>query len=197
MRFCTRLYLILLLFASVPAILDAQTDKKKPSGKFSQHLGFGANLGNIRFSNYTFQFGLSPNIAYRLGESTAVGIMLRLDYYYERFPEYGNQKFSAFDIGPAAFIRWKPLWTMDGVTPFLKGIFLQAEYERASIARPFLDGNLRVFTMRESENYLYLGLGASSGFPFATHISIHYNVLDDINASRIPFDYRFGFTYNY
>jgi hypothetical protein len=177
--------------------LEAQNkgdEDMKPAGP---PIGWGINIGNIRFFNNAFQFGLAPNIAWKLGESTAVGFMMKLDYYYERFPEYRNQKFSAFDLGPTVFVRWKPLWTADNMTPFLQGLFLQAEYERASIARPYLDQNLDIFTVREGENYLYLGLGAASGYPFSSFFSIHYNVLDDAESERIPFSYRLGFTYNY
>ena len=93
---------------------------------------------------------------------------------------------------------------MDGATPFLKGIFLQAEYERAFIAREKTDefgkiivnGN-RIETVRKGEDYMYLGLGASSGYPFSTFVSLHYNVIDKPELTRIPFNYRIGFTYNY
>lgn len=198
MRYCTRLLAIIFFQVFILVALQAQQEEEVEMKSKPVNLGFGVNIGNIRFYNNAFQFGLSPNIALRLGEATAVGLMLKLNYNYQRFPEYRNQKFSSFDIGPTIFTRWKPLWSIDGATPFLQGLFLQAEFERASIARPYIDqSNGDIFTVRESENYLYLGLGAASGWPFSSFISIHYNILDDAEATRIPFDYRIGFTYNY
>lgn len=198
MRICTRvislLFLIVISFSSLSA--QSSPDKDQKPKKVSK-LGFGMNLGNLQFYNNSFIFGLAPNVAYKLSESLAVGAMVKLTYFYEKFPDYGNQKFSAFDVGPTIFTRWKPLWSTDGATPFLQGLFLQAEYERASIARPFINNFGEIFTVREGENYLYLGLGASSGYPFSSFFSIHFNILDDANSSRIPFDYRVGFTYNY
>ncbi len=194
-------FLILILFGS---FLHAQSTVRKKE-KEPSPIGFGANLGNIRFFNNTFQFGLSPNIAYRFSPSFAAGFMLKADYYSVRYPSF-NLRFSALDLGPTVFTRWKPLVNMDGATPFLRGIFIQAEYERALIARESTDefGNLilndkgnRIKTVRSGEDYLYLGLGLSSGYPFSTVVSIHYNVIDMATLSRIPFDYRFGFTYNY
>jgi hypothetical protein len=184
---------------------NSQTPKNQKKGKEPSPIGWGVNIGNIRFYNNAFEFGLAPNIAYRLGETLSVGFMMKLDYYYQRYPAY-DLKFSAFDFGPTVFTRWKPLFKMDGATPFMQGLFLQAEYERAFIAREAVDefGNLilndkgtRIETVRNGEDYLYVGLGAASGYPFSTFVSIHYNVLDNSELSRIPFNYRIGLTWNY
>lgn len=182
----------------------AQTSQQK-KGKEPSRFGWGINLGNIGFSNSTFQFGLGPNIAYKIGDPLAIGLMFKLDYYYVRYRSI-DLKFSAFDIGPTLFTRWKPLYNMDAATPFMKGLFLQAEYERAFIAREKTDaaGNLilndeetRILSERNPEDYVYIGIGAASGYPFSSFISIHYNVNDNAQASRIPFDYRIGFTFHY
>ena len=197
MRYCTRFAFLLFCQIWILATLQAQQDDEVVMKSDPLNIGFGINVGNIRFYNDAFQFGLAPNVALRIGEAAAVGFMVKLNYYYERFEQYGNQKFSAFDVGPTIFARWKPLYAME-TTPFLEGIFIQAEYERASIARPFINnGTGEIFTVREPENYMYVGIGASSGWPFSTFFSLHYNVLDDAESSRIPWDYRLGFTYNY
>ena len=200
---CTKFCLVLFVFSATFFSLDAQSRKKDDKDKEPSRIGFGANLGNIAFSTNTFQFGLSPNIAYKLAEPLAVGLMVKLDYYYIKYPQYAL-KFSSFDIGPTAFMRWKPLFNMDSATPFLQGLFLQAEYERAYISRPATDefGNIiingnRIVAERNPEDYLYIGLGAASGYPFSTFVSIHYNIIDDFDHSRLPFNYRIGFTYNY
>lgn len=196
--------LILAFMVGLLAPLPGQSSQQK-KGKEPSRFGWGINLGNIGFSNSTFQFGLGPNIAYKLSEPLAIGLMFKLDYYYVRYRSL-DLKFSAFDIGPTLFTRWKPFLNMDGATPFMEGLFFQAEYERAFIARERTDaaGNLilndegdRILSERNPEDYVYLGIGAASGYPFSSFISIHYNVNDNIQASRIPFDYRIGFTFHY
>lgn len=196
----TLIFSMLTLFS-----IYGQSSRDQKKLKDPSHIGWGVNLGNIGFSSNTFQFGLGPNIAYRLTESWALGFMMKLDYFYVRYPSY-NLKFSAFDLGPTVFTRWKPLLNMDGATPFMQGIFIQGEYERAFIAREATDelGNLilnnkgnRIESVRNGEDYLYVGLGLSNGYPFSTFISIHFNVIDNPQLTRIPFDYRFGFTFNY
>jgi hypothetical protein len=203
MKSISQFSLSLLVVLATLVSAQAQASKHPQKKKKESPIGYGINLGNIQFYNSTFQFGLGPNIAYKLGESTAVGFMMKLDYYYIKYRDLGL-KFSSFDLGPTVFTRWKPLWTMDGATPFLQGIFLQAEYERAFIARAKTDefGNIilkgdRIEAERHGEDYLYLGIGASSGYPFSTFFSIHYNVIDKPELTRIPFNYRIGFTYNY
>lgn len=188
-----------------PKKAEAEAKAKQDKAEEPSKIGWGVNIGNIGFSTYTFQLGLAPNVAYKLDDAFAVGFMVKLDYYYAKYPSYGL-KFSAFDYGPTVFARWKPLLKMESATPFMQGIFLQTEYERAYIAREAVDefGNLilnddgtKIETERIGENYLYAGLGLSNGYPFSTFISIHYNLLDKPELSRIPFNYRLGFTWNY
>jgi len=177
------------------------TPEKK---KEEPRLGYGVNLGALQFAGNTFQFGLSPNVAYKLQEIWVVGFMLKVDYYYFKITD-GNQnyKYSSFGLGPTIFTRVKPLWKVNGATPFMKGIFLQAEYEHATISQPYDEfGNFivngdKIVGVRRWEDYMYIGAGATSGYPFASFVSIHYNILDDINHSRVPFNWRIGFTWNY
>jgi hypothetical protein len=187
-----------------PAYKEAQKDQKEEKEKTS-HFGYGVNIGNFSFAGNTFQFGLGPNIAYKLNkdESLAVGFMAKLDYYYAKYPQY-DLTFSSFDYGPTIFARYKFFWTTEGVTPFMQGLFVQAEYERAYIGREKTDefGNVvvsgdHIETVHNGEDYLWVGLGASSGYPFSTFISIHYNVIDKQELSKVPFSYRIGFTYKY
>jgi len=167
-----------------------------------KRLGYGLNLGALQFAGNQFQFGLSPNMAYKLQENLAVGFMLKVDYYYFK-DTYYDLTYSSFGLGPTVFTRWKPLWSAKGVTPFMQGLFLQAEYEHATISQPYDEfGNIitngnKIVGVRRWEDYVYVGIGASSGYPFASFFSIHYNILDDINHTRVPFNWRLGFTWNY
>jgi len=178
------------------------TTAPEDNDKKVSRIGYGANIGNISFYGSEFQFGIAPNIAYKLEDQLAVGFMLKLDYYYFK-DSYYQLKYSAFDVGPTIFTRWKPLMKTEGVTPFMKGLFLQAEYEHASIARPYDEfGNIntmgnKIIGYRNWEDYVYVGAGTSTGYPFSTFFSIHYNILDDFQHSRDPFALRLGFTYNY
>ena len=203
MSLTKQFYLAIICFALSLTSLQSQSvrseDDKEPS-----RIGYGVNLGNIRFFNHSFEFGLSPNVAYRVTESLAFGFMLKADYYYEKYP-FDNVKFSGFDFGPTVFGRVKPLWSWDAATPFLQGIFLQAEYEKGFLkrafeyadGRPVLDPNGELMIDNFQEDFLYVGLGISSGYPFSTNVSLHYNVLDDFDSARLPWSYRLGFTYNY
>jgi hypothetical protein len=199
-RSLSLIFCCLMAFTTLSFGQSVRSDKedKEPS-----RIGYGINIGNIRFYNRTFEFGLAPNVAYRVSESFAVGFMLKADYYYAKYPAF-DARFSAFDFGPTVFARVKPLWSWDGATQFLQGLFLQAEYERAFIKREELDqsgfpviedGKIQKVTVQQ--DYLYLGIGASSGYPFSTFFSLHYNILDDAQSLRFPFSYRIGFTYNY
>ncbi|MEO6133340.1 MAG: hypothetical protein ABIQ02_15980, partial [Saprospiraceae bacterium] len=175
----------------------AQSNHKPEKVKDPSNIGWGVNLGNISFFNHSFQFGLAPNVAYKLSESLAVGFMLKVDYFYQKFP-IEQVKFSAFDFGPTIFTRFKPLWSWENGTPFLKGLFLQAEYEKGFLTRYGVDnnGNLVLNSngelehFKRNEDFVYLGIGASSGYPFSTFVSIQYNVLDDFDSLRDPFNYR-------
>jgi long-subunit fatty acid transport protein len=188
---------------------DSKAPQEKPAPvkveKEPSKWGYGLNLGNIYFSNQTFEIGLDPNVAYRLDDALAVGFMLKMNYYYAKYPQY-ELKYTAFDFGPTVFTRWKPLLKAQAATPFMQGIFLQAEFEHSYVSREQVDefGNLvlndegtRILTEKNPEDYLYIGAGLSSGYPFSSFISFHYNILDNVELSRVPFTYRLGFTWNY
>ena len=196
----------LFLTISCQSLLGQSSAPKVKVEDEPSRIGWGINIGSIGFANSNFQLGLTPNIAYRLTESLAAGMMLKLDYYHQKYTQ-PDVSFSALNYGPTAFIRWKPLWTMEGATPFMKGICIQTEYEKAFFSREAIDefGNLllnddgtKILKDYYSEDYLYVGAVLSSGYPFSTFISFHYNVLDSgQDYTRDPFDYRIGFTMNY
>ena len=196
---------VMALALSGAAGLQAQTRKPPPKKEEkTSPIGFGFNIGNIRFGNNSFEFGLSPNVAYRFSESVAAGFMLKLQYVNLRRISGTDLHFNGVDFGPTLFTRWKPLWTAKDMTPFLRGLFVQAEYEHAFTSVFATDefGNYlvkgdRIRTDYIEEDYFYVGLGASSGYPFGTFVSIHYNLLDRYDLSRDPWDFRIGFTWNY
>ena len=184
--------------------VEEGTSPTKEKEKEQARFGYGFNLGALQFAGNTFQFGLSPNIAYKFSDIWVAGFMLKVDYYYFKISDgFQNYKYSSFGLGPTVFTRVKPLEKLEAATPFMKGLFLQAEYEHATISQPYDEfGNLtvngdKIVGVRRWEDYAYIGAGASSGYPFASFVSIHYNLLDDINHSRVPWNWRIGFTWNY
>ncbi len=193
---------------SAPEEEEKSTAGNAPKAAEPTKWGFGINLGNMGFSNSTVQIGLDPNVAYKLDEAFAVGFMMKLFYYYAKYQTNTGDfvSYNSFDFGPTLFARWKPLMKVNEATPFMKGLFLQAEYERAYIAREKTDefGNLilndegtKILSETNLEHYLYIGGGISSGYPFSTFFSLHYNLLNSVESSRVPLTYRIGFTWNY
>lgn len=184
--------------------------KSGPEEKASEpsRWGFGVNLGNIAFTSNAVNIGLDPNVAYRLQDGFAVGFMMKMNYYNAKYQVTSTQNltYTAFDWGPTIFGRIKPLLKANNATPFMQGLFLQAEFERSYVSREAVDefGNLilnddgtKIETVVTPEHYLYIGGGLSSGYPFSSFISFHYNLLDNAELSRLPFTYRIGFTWNY
>lgn len=201
--------LLLCLFLSLILCLPAGLTQpaRRPAPKKEENssaIGFGVNIGNIRFTNNAFELGVSPNVAYRFSDILAAGLMLRLQYVNYRRISGTNLHFNGIDVGPTLFARCKPLWHAEDMTPFLRGIFLQAEFEQANTSvfatdefGDYLVSGDRIRSTYISEQYLYLGLGASSGYPFGSFVSIHYNLIDRYNLTRDPWDFRIGFTWRY
>ncbi len=192
-----------------PEEVEAEKAEKEKQDKVKSmepsNWGWGVNLGSIYFTSYSYQIGLDPNIAYRFDESFAVGFMVKLNYYHTKDPGSGL-KYDAFNTGPTLFGRWKPLMKMEGATPFMQSLFFQGEYEHAFLSRPKYDdfGNYilngdktKITSSTYGQDYLYVGLGISTGYPAGSFVSIHYNLLDDPYLYGPTFTFRVGFTMNY
>ena len=189
----------------VEAEKAAKEKEKAEKAAGPSRWGWGINVGGLYFTSNSFQIGLDPTIAYRLDDNLAVGFMLKMNYYTTKDP-FSGLKYNAFNLGPTIFTRWRPLWKMEGATPFMQSIFVQAEYEHAFIERPQFDdfGNYilnpsksKILSETYGQDFLYLGLGMATGFPAGSFVSIHYNILDDPYLYSPTFTIRFGFTMNY
>lgn len=187
--------IITLILVTVGTLADAQSRRRPSEGpEFGDKVWFGVNLNDLRFGNNTFSFGLTPMAAVEVAPDFSLGAMLKFDYYFEkyRFFSGGGIKFESLDFGPAVFAR----------ADILEQFFAQVEYERANLERPQVDnaGNWivdqstnKVLTQRYQQNYVYVGAGYQSGRGnLKTTISIHYNILDDFDSVRFPWDYRVG-----
>jgi hypothetical protein len=190
-----RKFLILIVALTLSAQAFAQRGQSdRQSGRsFAERVWFGVNLNDLSFGNRTFSFGLTPMAAVDLSEVVSMGIMFKASYYYENLVRQPPKiKFEAFDFGPGIFTRFR---VMDQ-------FFAQIEYERAFLDRPQYDSggfpiieNNEVLTESLEQNYVYVGGGLSQGGRVRYTLSVHYNILDDIEYVRIPWDVRGGITW--
>lgn len=173
----------------------SKTKRDKETTTLADQLWYGVNIGNIQFGSGLFTLGASPTVGLRLFDQFSVGAMVKLDYYYERGFGSGFQRysFSTLDVGPTVFTRYK----------IGEQFFVQAEYERALFQRALATGGFpliidgEVQKTRFGEDYLYFGIGYGGGYPFGTYVSLHYNLLDKFDATRIPWDYRIGLVWRF
>jgi hypothetical protein len=165
---------------------------KTSDGNIADRIWYGLNIGNLSFTNYSYNIGLTPMAGFKLTPELSAGLMLKFDYYfYRRRPD---PKFSTVDLGPTIFARYK----------IFDQFFLQAEFERAFFQRletdvfdnPIIIQN-KYQTETFEQSYMYIGAGYSSGDRFKFKLSLHYNVLDDYDSVRVPLDYRIGFTFDF
>lgn len=184
------LLILIGLIVPVAIPLHAQTKKKKENIEFIDKLWVGGAINNnLRFGGGYFAFGLTPMVGYELVPNLSIGPFVRMDYHYERLsvsrPYY---RYESLDIGPGIFTR------LDVFQRF----FGQIEYEHAFVQVPvtdfagniLFDSDLKALKETEVQNYVYIGVGYSTGENVRYSISLHYNVLDDVQYVRIPWDYR-------
>ncbi|MDX1408694.1 MAG: hypothetical protein R3330_11190 [Saprospiraceae bacterium] len=185
--------LSVLLLSVIISMADAQSRRpQRDAPEFGERIWFGVDVNDLRFGNGTFTFGLTPMAAIEVAENVSLGLMLKADYYYEKYRfTVPRIKFESIDFGPGVFARF------DVLNQFLAHI----EYEYAYLERaqtdnaglPIIDQvNNVVLTERIEQSYVYVGAGYSSGSNVQYTISIHYNILDDFDYVRFPWDYRFG-----
>jgi hypothetical protein len=184
------------------SILAAQSRSKPDPDSFLDRLWLGMHIGNLsfgtnQFGNGTFNINLAPVVGLDLIQSKepgprtfftslSAGMMLKIDYYYSKLnisPQL--DKYTSVDLGPTIFTR---LLTFEKV-------FAQLEFEKATFQRPSSQNPFE--NQKFKQDYLYVGLGYSSGEDWRYEISIYYNLLDDFDYIRIPFDYRIAIIYHF
>jgi len=211
-RFFSILALLLLFtLASLPA--QAQKSKSKRSsgvaeylddkGNFASHLWYGGNF-NLGFNGTSyynlFNIGISPMVGYRVLEPLSFGPRVTFQYTYLKgtCSDGRVRKTQPLSYGAGVFSRVK----------FLRNFFVHAEYEYESAEYPLADpfsgyfafdpDKDRILTQRENRDNVFIGAGynSSSGRGFGTEILLLYNVLGS-ELLELPFDFRFGLTYNF
>ena len=202
--FYLSLILALAFFVNINTA-DAQRRTKNDeyfdeSGNFASRLWYGGgfNLGFTGNSAYNvFGIGISPMVGYKIIENISIGPRASFNYTHVKGvgSDGGIHKVQPIDFGIGAFGRFK----------VIENFFAQVEFEFESREDFFVDGLGRfainsdgnVVTQRQARENFYIGAGYSSGGLFAYEIMILYNTSVPDDTFESPFNYRFGFTYNF
>lgn len=210
LKFLRILSILAIILFLLPGDADAQSRRKKKKKKPAQTeqtskltdklwygggfaLGFGSG-GAFNLAGNEFQFGLSPMAGYKVFDWLSVGPRVEFAYLNGRyrFPNSSEvYKLNSISYAVGPFMRLKSPWN----------IFAHVEYSYMNIEytdfQILPDNKLRTF--REGQDAFYLGAGYnSSGFGrWGYEFYIVYDVLAPDNSVNLPFDYRFGITYNF
>ncbi len=195
MKNLLRLFVLCSLIFVASHSLQAQRSSSDTDQLSPWWFGGGVNLGFSGGNGQTiFNFGISPMVGYRLFDQFSVGprvSLLYTNYSIRGFNGSGNTSAGPLSWAVGLFGRYK-------IPINRANIFAHIEAELENEALFQLAGNdLEVFR-REVGNF-YMGLGYSSGFPFAYEIVALYNLnqRDVAFANQNPIELRVGFTYNF
>ena len=214
------LFSLLSTFLLVAFVEDTQAQKRSgnstdeyfdESGNFASKLWYGANIGNIGGFGNSFNINMSPMIGYKVLPNVSIGVILKFNYQYIRdgtgpvgnFSDnmQGTRRFSALDFSYGAFARYKLFNTFFIHTELETTDFKIPSATRGGVACEFdtcVRPNGKYETFTERQPYFYVGGGYSSGNGvFGYELALLYNVFDDVDAVRIPFDFRIGLTYKF
>lgn len=169
----------------------SETDKYfDESGGFAHRLWYGGGF-TLGFSggNFSsiFQLGISPMVGYKLTNEFSVGPRANLLYMYYKQETFGAgvQSSNFFNYGIGAFARYK----------IGRSIFAHVEYGFDNEVDRFDD---QFNPIRKLQNNAFVGGGFNDGNNlWGYEIYLLYNVLQEDNNLNLPFDFRFGITYNF
>ncbi len=177
-----------------PARTEKTDDYFDESGSFAHRLWYGGGL-TLFFTGNSFNIGVTPMVGYKITDQISVGPRFKIDYYQEKL--YGEFNYKSTSWGTGLFTRGK----------LFQNVFAHVEYEYENLEVPDYIGNGQlqldpndpndILTERENRNNFHLGLGYTSGGLVAYEIMVLYNVLESDSSERLPWDLRFGFTYNF
>ncbi len=166
------------------------------SGGFSHRLWYGGGF-TIGFSgdniSSIFQVGVSPMAGFKVTEEFSVGprvSLLYLLYRAETFTPDGVESTNIFNYGVGAFARYK----------VFNSIFFHLEYGFDNEVQTInYNPNSREWeTGRSLQNNAFIGGGFNDGTGiWGYEIYLLYNVLQEDSRLELPFDFRFGITYNF
>lgn len=159
-------------------------DKLWFGGNFD--LGFTTsyyNAGTIRANFFTI--GITPMVGYKFNNWLSAGPRIGFQYnnMQYRFPN-ATESYSLFTETLAGFARAK----------VFENFFGHFEYGIASLLYN-TPGSLEI--EKDYVERAFIGAGYTSGGKFATEIMILYDLILDQRFFNLPFDIRFGITYNF
>ena len=175
----------------------SETDKYfDESGGFAHRLWYGGGF-TLGFSGNSFssifQLGVSPMVGYKITDEFSIGPRLSLLYLLYRAETGtidGVQTANLFNYGLGAFTRYK----------ITRSIFAHLEYGFDNEVQTInYDLNAKDWVAnRQLRNNAFVGGGFSDGNGvWCYEIYLLYNVLQEDNTLDLPFDFRFGLTYNF
>jgi hypothetical protein len=167
-------------------------EKEEKSLKKRLWYGGGVNIGFTGYNGQSvFQLGVSPMVGYKIWGPISIGPRLSVDY--GAYKQAGYKALSLFDFETGIFARtkiWGPIF---------------AHVEGGNQWSQYPDGGYDPATLKPTKKTReifnkYVGLGYNNGDGGAGYeILVLYNfaLANDIQSSRLPIDYRIGFTWKF
>ncbi|HMQ49920.1 MAG TPA: hypothetical protein PKA00_20900 [Saprospiraceae bacterium] len=198
------LIVITLLLTNTDALAQSRGKKKKSSetdkyfddsGNFASKLWYGGGF-NLGFSGDNFeslfQLGVSPMVGYKITDNFSIGPRGEVLFNFYRAdvgaPEIAKGTFVNYGLG--VFSRYK----------IFRTIFIHGEYgfQNEEIIIDYDFNENKFITGRRSRNNAFIGAGYNDGDGvWGYEIALLYNLNQDANTLDLPFDFRFGITYNF
>lgn len=194
MRFQKHFVVLLAAFLLICSQNTFAQSKKKSSqsssSDFASHLWYGGGL-TLGFSgggsSSVFQFGLAPQVGYKIVEPLSVGP--RVSFLFGSYKQTGFPATSLFNIDVGGFLRYR----------IFQGLFFQGElsnewYQEVYYGTTEKDNKTR-FNQRIGGGYNFGGGRGGAG----SEIAIMYNfaIANQLNTAYNPMEYRFVFTWGF
>jgi hypothetical protein len=193
---------VIICFSSINLNAQNRIQQRKPSPpkqernrendkseKLIDKIWFGGNIGlGLSSSQFEslFLIGLSPMVGYKITPQFSVGPRLDVSYTYFGYRTGPDTKehLNMFSYGIGPFARFK----------IIESIFIHGEYQIESRAFPLITSGV-LTKVRDIQSNLFLGIGYNMG---GSEFVLLYNFYA---SNRLylqpPFDFRFGFNYNF
>jgi hypothetical protein len=171
---------------------DLPKEDEKEHVPFKDRLWYGGNV-SLGFSSFNgqsnFGFGLAPMVGYKFLGFLSAGP--RVSVFLNSVKVSGYKAATLFNTEAGVFLRAK----------VFRGFFIQGELSNEWLQQPYIDNTTTIKKLKYTRGNQYLGAGYNfgNGEGGGSEIGIFYNfaVANDIESIEQPWDYRFGFTWNF
>lgn len=175
-----------------PDLPDEDKKEKNEKVPFKDKLWYGGSV-SLGFSSFNgqsnFGFGLAPMVGYKFFGPFSAGP--RISVFMNSIKVAGYKSATLFNTEAGIFLRAK----------VFRGFFLQGELANEWVQQPYIDNpnTIKKEKFTRSNQYLGAGYNFGSGEGGGSEIGIYYNfaIANDLNSIEQPWDYRFGFTWNF